>query len=1017
MRTISAGLRTATQAENTKPTTTVKLLRRRLNFGSAYASVLGSFGDDYYDVGKEGIACDSAMRSSDGLVLRVTNWRAVSPSAASDAYICTAIPSGALTNMDTEHNTRNYGNTIYHRPGVCASDAATFAWFYSFGGHIYRRYSREPSEGWLAASDVGDAPTCTSLAIAPVSGTEYFICYLQAEKRMYVQRWYYDGTWQSDNAFMVGQSDYGWDDTHYFDVEQDPNDSNRRVIVYSAATQVANIRFWENGVYGEPYALLRSDQEYAYQNVRVTGISSIGNYLYAHVRRGLKSTDDLVYTPYSVVMRSSDGYNWASIGATGTLECRGKVHAYSDKVAVMGPATVMRADATTKIGTPDEVDITNKVVAWQHSFGEGKVATTATQIRDPSDTTLLYPGEEIRHYYGVDSETPELICVGTLDTPARRLANNADTYQVVSRGPKKALDNQSLADGLFESGRCRFYNFEPAHGMELHTGTWTTYRKEDVDGLNYVKYTGTEEDGSTIMGKATIPSYIDTDFHCAVEFESVTNLSPTYLVFWYEDEDNYWRFGHNGDTAFVIERVVAGVATQMDSQGIEFSADTKCRLKVVIRGGNIYGYVYMNSQWVEACTDEYDVAVAVGTSKIGVCCEAAEDDIVYFTWIWYKETRHDWTRGRLVKAICAQAGVEAEIDDTDIMTGASNLGSGYYMSNTKQREVDVEAVIDLSGGFFGVLMSGTTDQALANLSAYMLRISTTQVQLVSVTPTGAMEILQYALYNFPTGDTRVRATCFKQSGSAGGSWFNVWVNEQFAACFYIGESNPASYSGSSPERGYLGYYSSSASVTSVTAKSYPDYHGSYVWQRAMDASNTLRELLVGSMLRIVERTDGTVKLLKEGGDLGTYQHVVTEALGGGSDREWASVFRVTGEEVYVEYAHEPLLSRGERVMGIDVHYLWSEAECLEHAIEMAEYVETLLNSRDFSAPIDPALETCDTFTLHADIEGSAYNGIVVSGTFTVKDGSGKMQITSRSQLGTRDGMAWDTDNWDEGYWR
>ena len=1012
LRDLTQGFRDACLAEDRHPRTSVKLRPRQLNFGTTYAAALDGLGDDFWDVGHQGIAGDSAQIANLS-ICRASNWAACEGSDL--YYFCTATPTGALSSFETAGATANWGLADKCRPGLCADSTTWYLFFCATDNGTIKRRQSTNGTSWTDETTLGTISGWDSLAIAPISALEFFACYLKGV-RLYVEHWWSGGGPWSHKTFCVGIDDYDWSDAHYFDAESYPGDANRRVLVHAQAPKVACSRIWHSGTMGEPYSVLLSDQEYSFQHTRVSSLHTEGGVLWAHCRKGILSSDDMVYTPYGVVLRSVDGKNWAPMASTGVLECRGKIYAQGSRVVVISPATAISADATSLLGTPTEVDLSDYATQWSFRFGEDKCGEGTTTVHDPLDVSLLQPGVELRRYYTVGSEDDALISTETLDTPARRLTNSENTYEVISRGPIKALDTAPLADSLFSSGYSRFHLFDLMR-VAAYSGTWDIW-EPTWSANKYLRCTGTEdEEENAICSLAIAPGGLSGDFTIKAHVRYMTVLSPAYLVFWYEDTDNFWRFGYTG-TAFEFQRIEDGVVTTLSTYTRAVNTDVSLHFMVILRGDKLNGYLCEGSTWWWMTEYVFAQTDAPPRGAAGLSAEGEVGQRVIFHHLHVREHGHDWTRGKIVQSIAATCGVDLDMDDVCTCVGMDDsqwieAGGEFKMLNVLGRELDIEAVIDRGAGQCDIVIGSTSNDNYINISGWGIRFGVDKISLLRISE-GDIAEKQRRPYTVP-GVANARVVV--RRGLLGGTYFTVWMNGEFAAEFYIGLVGDTvnRHYGNDVEEGYVGVHLYNSDVQTFTVRSFADYRDSFVWMRGQPGKAAIAEQLKGSFLRLVEQADHTLKLQETGNDLGTYRHMLVSYAGNESDREWASVFRVTGAEVYVEYAHSPLLmTRGERAMDVDAPDLWSERDCLDHAVQMGIYMETLLDGRGATGHLDPALLPGDLFAIHSDVD--AYSGIVTSGRFSVKDGYGGMEITARAQPVSRDAMTWDTDGWDEAIW-
>jgi hypothetical protein len=156
----------------------------------------------------------------------------------------------------------------------------------------------------------------------------------------------------------------------------------------------------------------------------------------------------------------------------------------------------------------------------------------------------------------------------------------------------------------------------------------------------------------------------------------------------------------------------------------------------------------------------------------------------------------------------------------------------------------------------------------------------------------------------------------------------------------------------------------------LQVSSLPQFIGDHIWSYRRSAVDEIKELVRNFNYQLLEDADGRVRLCAQDsvrGIIGDMPATMEVSAHSTTEAE-ASVIRVAGAEVYATYVDARLLGLvGFRVLEVDMPYLWTEKQCLDHARMLADlfYAESL--RRSASGAADPRLEVNDVYnTLDAD---------------------------------------------------
>lgn len=315
-------------------------------------------------------------------------------------------------------------------------------------------------------------------------------------------------------------------------------------------------------------------------NMRIvaSSMSTIDSRLWAVTTREIIGTDDLRYAQHIALISSPDGVHWRDEYYVTNATLRGKL-LYVDGETychVVGNASVARAEATTRLGydAPSLKYTLDEVTSFQYQLPGVSAAPTlqlSAILSDPDVLELVDAGNEATLSLGAYPliDYPYLL-YATVDMHSdfREQRSGSDSLDISCYGKMARL----VGDNAYRLPSARYYNSPYVHfsqfttpdgnpllNLRQVTGTWTMYEVIAQRPKWYLH--------CTRAGISLLPYQFGTEgvlFRARFQFK--VYVKDFWFVFWYEDEENYWRCGlvrDSGVRKLGIQKIVGGEATNL----------------------------------------------------------------------------------------------------------------------------------------------------------------------------------------------------------------------------------------------------------------------------------------------------------------------------------------------------------------------------------------------------------------------------------------------------------------------
>ncbi len=598
MRTMSA--RNTYLSGTVTPTIRATLRRLRLDFGSElYYKNQADIADDYHD----GIWCDSCITGANGYRVRVGGTAAYGSSSDSMYH------SLADTSTDDWTSTAFTAPSALHaycRPGIYPAGDRTdsvYFWYVDSSGEL-KRYTLDTSAWIFSSATTGLAlSSLDAVAVHPVSiNTVVVVAF--TEPYLWVKVATYDGGWSYSADWVVHMSDeLVWSDAQWSDAVVSPDDSTKYVVALNLSKwgSAHTIQYdTTSGIWSQPREILPSSEQWGNLKVWVSGLEVIDSRIWAVTVRQPVASGEIRMAHHVALASSVNGTDWQDEYFVTESALRGKL-LYNDGDTychVAGNVSVARAEATNRLGY-DASGLKHTVTeVWglgvNHS-GVGAAPEIAIQATNTSDTLsdsgLLELDNEITVELGASGTNYSDYCKGLLSAPVRFERWERDDLSLQAFGYSSRLFGNNayapLAAKNYQNPWYLYSNFNTEAGnarqtIRQVTGTWNTTGSWEVG--RHIMY-------CSVAGIALLPYKLLTpSFMMRAALKAKVSVEGNFIVFWYEDEDNYWRAGAYLDGSqekVVIQQYVDGVLTTKASTNATFTLDTWYHLYVDTRPGMI----------------------------------------------------------------------------------------------------------------------------------------------------------------------------------------------------------------------------------------------------------------------------------------------------------------------------------------------------------------------------------------------------------------------------------------------
>jgi len=591
--TVDSNSRTALLSVLSEPQINIIARQLRLDFGerpfvlSDYDVVLASnyVSDDYYHHIPWG---DSCITVASEYLVRMTNkaaWGAASDYHASwttdgstdSDWDQTDIANSSAGPVDPEC----YANTRIGLYPKAASDSV-YVWYADTNGHICRVEWAVGTQTWSSitgtAYDIGDAE---AIAIHPVSETEAFVVWVQ-DNGMYVQFLTWSGSWSADDAWLVWRSDDIYSmSAFYSDAELLSGTTHVLLLNLAQHGATYSLRYDSTTkILSQPIEAAGSNVDWTTQRAFATGLSAYNGRLWGVIQNALESSDETPQARHVSLISTEDGIHWRHEDFVGLNPCYGKLIyvAGATYCFVVGNAAVYKANATYKLGTDlagmkrviDEVGELNINCGGVNS--PHSVAMSGINIDgDLIDDTKMKEGTEFEFQVREAGESYTTFIKTMLQKGDAQDAWGKAPVKMITRGVTSRLageDGWQHPTGRQYDSPAPYYtnfNFEDTGLARIsaaqQSGIWMT-RKDPRHGVYHLH----GKRGHAVVPRKFYKPWLTLTSH----FWFLNSVEVGGIIFFWEDEDNYWRAGFRRTPStlavqLVLEKVEDGVVTNLDT--------------------------------------------------------------------------------------------------------------------------------------------------------------------------------------------------------------------------------------------------------------------------------------------------------------------------------------------------------------------------------------------------------------------------------------------------------------------
>ena len=586
MRDFPSATRTEYLSDFQTPLARLTLRQLRLDFGSTFyvdndgAVIDGTYeaGDDFNDPDNLRVVWgDSCVQA----ISPYNKFRLLAEAAW--------LESGSDNSLWRSHTTgASWGLTAMNAPetiqsgcriGVYPKSDGTYrVWYVNSSAHV-KVSDLDPSTwGWTAVPVTTLSVAASGVAIHPVSESEAILVYYE-DPGLYVRYIKWDGGWTTTAAHCVHMSDtLTWADAQWSDAVVNPDESTEIVVALNMSRWGSSYSLIYNvtsGIWSHPREILPSAEQWGNLKVWLSGLSVINSRIWGVTVREPVASNDVNMAHHVALVSSPDGRYWRDEGYITTSTLRGKLLYQSSEgyCYVVGNASVARAVATNLLGY-DNASLKHQLheetgFSVSYSGPSSAPVVMLKAINDSetlSDSGLLEMGSEIHVELGAQGESYGDYCRALMVRPLRQLTDVQDGITLQAAGyMSRIVGNNSyrpvaarVYDGPYHMHTLfEFENKRARLSVKQQSGTWVTERVPEAS--QYVLF-------CKKAGISLVPHSMASQYMIArIAFQAKVSLEGNYLVFWWEDESNYWQAGvyANPTTGhrLVIDRYQNGTKT------------------------------------------------------------------------------------------------------------------------------------------------------------------------------------------------------------------------------------------------------------------------------------------------------------------------------------------------------------------------------------------------------------------------------------------------------------------------
>lgn len=917
-----------------------------------------------------------------------------------------------------------------------------------------------------------------AIAIHPVSEEEAFVVAVK-DHRLWAMYVLYDGgSWTTGALWTLwSHEDLEASDAYFSDAVEVV--AGVPVLVVNLAKHGSAHSLTYDPVmhsYSQPQVMLGGGPDDATYRLLPLGLTAIDNRAWCVTYRALEGSDGVPYAYHVGLCSTGDGRHWRDEGFVGTHYCAGKLlYSKDDQYCyVAGNATVYRAPATYRLNY-DNASLKKTITeaeAWRISApGAGSATTVESSLLNVGDalstSTLLRADNELTVQLGIHGGTSDTVFTGYLGTKQREEAFASDRYRLSARGPLYWLTGdgayQPPAGKLYESPTAWYTNFNTEDGKQRYSiaqvqGTWSCTKPADrarwcmkgepVNGEN--------------EGLAVVPRSISSPWlTCSTHFKMKTSVEGAFIVFFYEDIDNYWRAGIRNDSGtnrLVIERKVGGAIASKATQSVTVTTNVWYSLYLDLRPGMVRVY-FQNTE----TDDFYNVTASrtlnlsgeipplpyhIGLSVLDRANNNAAEDSGTVTKSFAKQIQDntknfdstvlglycwcndDW-RQVVDYTVVEEDGSFIALTVDNAWTERPPVGTswGLYTTNGSPyvlfsdlswcdgmpawtQDDIVDDMLTLSGVGRTSIYTGTLDTQYKDLS-------------VTITDDAAPSVIFHASATEDYTGWKVELDDYYHYlyyCENGGSWtllrrhpnlVTIDISDEPTVNIIISDGNVFVYAAghymgcfANVQTPGYGYCAAGGSGT-YTLQEFGTMQDAFVWGAEEDANSAIARLLRGRHVKLVERADGTVSVSEypTRDDLGEWDTPVIQR--GESVSPVPSLIGLTGAEVRTYYLEPETAIHGLRFRQSDNPVVVTEAETLQEARRLTTLArETSTGAEVLLYAPDPAIEPED----EVEVNGTRYivNGYDMTLARNATSIKASCLVHLRSQVGPEAAGVWGT---------
>lgn len=446
------------------------------------------------------------------------------------------------------------------------------------GKLMYRDYT--VGSGFGSTFEYSNSPNLNNPgnAVAPISGTEGYTISYDPTSYQTTLRYFNGTTWISTVVSRVKQH---YLNCHWFDAEA-LSASERLIIFNINGTQYATIGT-SSGI-RDPWKVFAFDSEFGGVQTRICKLTTVGDKIIATAWSRFSGGTGEYEVSYYHLLWTKDGYNWAfpEEGFIGKQSSRGKLHKLGSNAIIIGSSVSYIGKAVKWLGGTVDVQsaIANNVTKQSivQNLDKASDIKLPTLLTNTFDSSLLTYGNEIKLKVGYVGEATSVdIETFTLDTPNKILVNNKQEMQVVARGPLKKLIGYVTPFDMTIEGPWNHYSDFSSGQIYTRSGKWNN---DENTGVGYCD----EHDDSTVA-LATIGLEYNGQFQLSTKVRITSDITGTesYVLFWYEGLQDYYRVALNADGTIKLHQVIAGQATQLGTGTITGGMVVNKWYEIIIR--------------------------------------------------------------------------------------------------------------------------------------------------------------------------------------------------------------------------------------------------------------------------------------------------------------------------------------------------------------------------------------------------------------------------------------------------